>query len=319
MIVTGLGDAAVRRATAIRMRSATLAASGQGRARQDDGELVAAVAEDAILAAGRAVDGGGHVVEQRVAGRMAVPVVVGLEGVEVHHQHRQAPGLGGRARRRSLDLPAELQLEGTVVAEPGERIGLGSLAHGVMRIRVAQRDRCLRGEQLDELEVALAEEDLRAADARDVERAEHLAVRDERHDHDGLRVRRRPRDLQRTRVVQGVVGQDRLGMLDRPPHQPSAERDHVAADLLGVSLAGEDRHPSRRARDRSGRSTGCRSHHLAQAVRDRLEHVRLVERAEQALVRHQQTALRTRLGVAARSIAPPAGRRWSRCAIACAA
>ena len=191
-----------------------------------------------------------------------------------------------------IDETPQLLLECPVVAEAGQRIGLGSLADRLVAVRVAQGDRGLCGEQLDHLEVALGEVHLRGADAGDVEGAQHLAVHDERHDHHGLRFVRSAGDLEGSRVAQRVVGQDRLSMLDGPAHEAPAERDHVAADLLGMELACQDGdHGALRV---VGAVDGqvVVGDHLPESVGDRLEHVRLLEAAEQASVGFEQVALR---------------------------
>ena len=59
---------------------------------QDHGELVAAVAIGPVALADAALDGPADGDQQLVAGGMAVPVVVALEPVEIHHQDRDRPG-----------------------------------------------------------------------------------------------------------------------------------------------------------------------------------------------------------------------------------
>ena len=68
-------------------------------ARQQDGELVAAVAVDAVAVAQRAGHRGRDPRQQRVALGVAVPVVVGLERVEVEHQQAERLLAGDRAAR----------------------------------------------------------------------------------------------------------------------------------------------------------------------------------------------------------------------------
>ena len=160
-MVTGEGSFAVSRETAWRTRSPIAAAASRVDRRQDQGELVASVAVDPVIGSRRAVDRGADRVQQRVAGRVAEAVVVALERVEVHHQQRDRAllGLACLPRRRSAlggeraGHLAQGALEGAVVAEPGEGVGVGSLADGVVRIGVAQGDRRLAGEELDQLEV----------------------------------------------------------------------------------------------------------------------------------------------------------------------
>ena len=109
-----------------------------GRAGVDQhAELVAAHA----VCAADPVDGLGEVAaerrQQRVAGRMAVRVVVVLEAVEVEERERCRRRLGG-----ALDLVLEVHHELAPVAEAGERVGhrvgAGDAQHPVV---VVQRDR----------------------------------------------------------------------------------------------------------------------------------------------------------------------------------
>ena len=222
---------------------------------------------------------------------MAVPVVVGLEAVEIHHQHRQLAGAAARVRIDAVDQLAEVALEGAVVPQPGERIGLGAVAQGLVRIGVVERDRRLGGEELDELEVAVAEVDLAAAHARHVQHAQDMAVGHQRDDGDRLGLRRRARDLERPGIVERVVGQDRLPVIDRPPHQAAAERDVVAADLLRMPLAGEHRdHLALRVIGPVDREVVV-GHDVPEPVGDRLEDAGLVE-GEEPLVDLEQPSLR---------------------------
>ena len=67
---------------------------------------------------------------------MAQPVVVVLEAVEVHHQQPNARCVG-RVGVRVLEQLRQVLLEGPVVAESGQRIGLGADAHRLVRLRIA--------------------------------------------------------------------------------------------------------------------------------------------------------------------------------------
>ena len=78
--------------------------------------------------------------EERVAGGVPVPVGVGLEAVEVHHQYRQPWAACPTLLSDLLDDPREVALEGAVIAKPREGIGLGALADGMVLIGVSQRD-----------------------------------------------------------------------------------------------------------------------------------------------------------------------------------
>ncbi len=69
---------------------------------------------------------------------MPVDVVDPLEVVEIEHQQRHGRRLlGGDAH----DLVAEPLVEGAVVPEPGERVGLGLELEARARVRVVERER----------------------------------------------------------------------------------------------------------------------------------------------------------------------------------
>jgi hypothetical protein len=76
---------------------------------------------------------------------MPVGVVIGLERVQVEHHQGE--------RRPVLDPLPDVLLEGAVVAQPGQRVVLGPGHDGPVRLGVAQRDRGLGREQLDQLEL----------------------------------------------------------------------------------------------------------------------------------------------------------------------
>ncbi len=182
-----------------------------------------------------------------------------------------------------------------MVAKPGQRIGLGTHGDRLVGVRVAQGDRGLAGEQLDQLEVGVAEVDLRAADARDVHAADDIALGHERDHHQRLRVVRGARDLHGPLVGEGVVGQHGFPVLDRPSHQPLAERHDVAAHLLLMPLARQHRHQHPLSLVDAVDRQVVVAHHRLQAVGNRLQHVGTVERRQQALVDLEQAALRLQL------------------------
>ena len=216
---------------------------------------------------------------------MPVPVVVALEPVEIHHQH------GHRPVARRTEVPVELALERAVVPEPRQRVVLGLDLDLVVRLRVAERDRRLGGEELRELELVLAVVGLVAAHPADVEGAQHLALRHERDDDHRLRLERRARDLDRAIVEMGIVGEHRLAMVDRPARQPSAERSLVAEDQLREAIAGDDRAANASLLvDPIDRERVVRDHGL-QGVRDHLEDARRVEGRQEPLVDRHQPAL----------------------------
>ena len=91
---------------------------------QDDGELVATGAVEAVFIAGEVAHGPSHLDQHLVAGGVALAVVHDLQVVEVHE--RQAEGRP--ALFVDADLAPQLLLEGAVVAETGEPIGERDLA-----------------------------------------------------------------------------------------------------------------------------------------------------------------------------------------------
>ena len=128
-----------------------------------------------------------------------------------------------------------------MIAQAGQGIVLGADAHGAVDLGVLQGDRGLAGEELGELELVGAEGGLRAAHPADVERADRLAVDEQRDDDHRLGLERRPGHLDRARVEVGLVGQDRLAMLDHPAGDPGPERALVGQDQVGEPVAGDDR------------------------------------------------------------------------------
>ena len=135
----------------------------------------------------------------------------------------------------------QLALEGAVVAQARQRVVIGLDHHRAVRLGVAHRDRRLRREQLDELELVLREVRIRRAHPADVERADHVAPDEQRADDHGLGLERRARDLDRARVQVGVVREERLAMLDRPAGHALVERPLVLEDQLREPVAGDDR------------------------------------------------------------------------------
>ena len=117
-------------------------------ARQDDGELVAAVAVGAIAGAGGRPHRARRPDEERVAGRVAAGVVERLEA-------RRGPSSGPRTARPPTPARrlAELALEGAVVAQAGERVALGPDLDRAVGLGVLEGDRGLAGEQLGQLEL----------------------------------------------------------------------------------------------------------------------------------------------------------------------
>ena len=252
-------------------------------ARHEDRELVAAVPEDEVAVAHRLGHRMGDPGQQRVARRVAVRVVVGLERVEVQHQQCERP--------RPADPFAQLPLERAVVPEARQRVVRGLGDHGAVCLGVAERDRRLGREELDQLELVPREVRLDAAHARHVERADHLARDEQRADDHRFRLLGRAGDLDRAGVHVGVVGQDRLAVADRPARDADIQRALVGHDQLREPVPGDDGPPDPghpvHAVDRQ-RVVG---HDRLERVRDHLENARRVQRRQQALVDLQQPAL----------------------------
>ena len=117
-----------------------------------------------------------------------------------------ANGLVRAGLRQEL---AQLALEGAVVAQAGQRVLVGAQPDGAVGFGVLQGDRRLAREQLGQLEFVGAEVRLGVTHAPDVERADRLAVHQQRDDDHRLRLERRARDLDRARVQVGLVGRGR--------------------------------------------------------------------------------------------------------------
>ena len=116
-------------------------APGDDRAghREQDGELLAAMARDRVVGAGRASEHVGDAAQHVVAGRVAKGVVVRLELVHVqHHQRERRPLAGGQGEVRLQRLE-----EAAAVLQSGQFVGRGQLAQsGVLPLQIL-----LHGEQ----------------------------------------------------------------------------------------------------------------------------------------------------------------------------
>ncbi len=259
-------------------------------AREDDHELVAAVAIDAVVLAGRFRDRARDSAEEGVAGRVAAGVVERLEPVEVEHQDRERP-----AQSAGLDRLAELALERAVVAQPGQRVEIGPDPDGAVRLGVLQGDRRLRREQLGQLELVGAERRLVVAHPADVERADRLAVDEQRDDDHRLGLERGAGHLDRARIEMGAVGQDGLAVVDHPAGDPGPERDLVGEDHLGEGVAGDDR-PAGAGRpvDAVDGQRVVRDDRL-ERIGDQVEDAGRLERREESLVDLEQAALAVEL------------------------
>ncbi len=256
-------------------------------ARQERGEFVAAVAVQPVAVACRAAHRAGDLDEQTVAGRVTQGVVERLERIEVEHEQGERPA--------RLDGGAELALERTVVAQAGQGIVLGAHADLAVRLGVLERDGGLSGEQLRQLELVGAEGGLGLADAPDVQRADGLAVDQQRDDDHRLGLEWGAWDLDGARIEVGHVGQHGLGVVDRPARDAAAAGDLVGEDLVGPGVAGDDRPagPGRPVHAVHGQRV-VRDDGL-QRVGDQVQHAGGVEHREQPLVDLEEAALTVQL------------------------
>ena len=125
-----------------------------GRARQDDGELLAPVARHEVHPLSRLrLDPHRHVAQHGVAGAMPEPVVVGLEVVDVDHQQRQRQLVALRAG----DLLREAVVEVAVVVQVGEAVGDGEVFEDGEDVGVVDGDRSQHGELREEQPLGLGE------------------------------------------------------------------------------------------------------------------------------------------------------------------
>ena len=123
-------------------------------AADDDRELLAARPADVVRLADDGAELGCELGQHLVADGVPVDVVDPLEVVEIEHQQRHGRRLlGGDAH----DLVAEPLVEGAVVPEPGERIGLSLELEARARVRVVERERGCIPEPNGEAELLLGE------------------------------------------------------------------------------------------------------------------------------------------------------------------
>ena len=176
----------------------------------DDRELLAAGSADVVVLAYHRAELGGKLGQDLVSDRVPVDVVDPLEVVEVEHQERDGPVLG----RGADDLVAEPLVEGPVVPEPGQRIGLGLELEARPRVRVVERERRSVAEPDGEHELLLGE--LPQPCAVDVERSLDPATGDQRHRDQRLGIGRRALDERDARVEVGAVREHRLAGGRRP-------------------------------------------------------------------------------------------------------
>ena len=188
-----------------------------------------------------------------------------------------------------------------MVAEPGERVGLGGHEELLVDLGVLQGDGGMVGEELHQLELLGLE---RAADAVQVQRADGAGRAVERGDDDGLLlVLRRAGHMPDARVAVGVVDQLGLAAHDDGPGDALAQGETRLEDLVGVLVAGEHRH------ELAGRlvdevdGEGVVGHDLGQGVGHGRQRLVVVAGLQQALGDGQQLVLVGQL--AFQPIAPP--------------
>ena len=130
-------------------------------------------------------------------------------------------------------------MEGAVVPEPGERIGLRLELETRPHVGVVERERGGVAETDGEPELLLGE--LLQPDAIDVERALDAAARDERHRDERLRIGWRAFDEPHARVEVGAVREHGLPMIDGPAGDPLPEGERLVGEhLVRILTAGED-------------------------------------------------------------------------------
>ena len=131
-------------------------------------------------------------------------------------------------------------MEGAVVPEACQRVGLRLALERGADVGVVDRERCGVAEADDQQELVLRE--LLEAGAVDVERALEPAARNERNDDQRLGIRRRVRDEADPRVELGAVREHGLAVLRRPAGDPDAVGKRVVGEhLLGVRAGCEHR------------------------------------------------------------------------------
>ena len=119
--------------------------AGGIRVGQQEREFVAAVPEHEVRVATGPHEAARDPPQDLVAGLVAHRVVDGPEIVEVEHDQAE----GGAIAHGAL----EVVLEGAVIEEPGQGVGLGADLDRREDLRVLQRDGHLRREQLDQVEL----------------------------------------------------------------------------------------------------------------------------------------------------------------------
>ena len=125
-------------------------------------------------------------------------------------------------RRRAQELLAQPVVEGAVVVETGQRVGLGLVLEARADVGVVDGERGGVAEALREQELLVGERGV-LADAVDVERALQLPARDQRHGDERLGLDRRAGDEADARIEVRLVGEHGLAVVDRPARDALAE------------------------------------------------------------------------------------------------
>jgi hypothetical protein len=205
-------------------------------ARQQQDELVAAVARHDVVGAHLGAQVVGHAAQVVVAGLVPLEVVDPLEVVEVDDHARQrvlvAAGVG--------DLLAHAHLHRPVVHQPRQRVGARRLLELLVGLGVAAADDGQFAHRLEHAHVLLA--DLLRPGETDPQRAADLVVPGQRHDD-------------------GVLGHGAAGQLHAPgirPDRPCGLRGQVGERLRqarrGVQRARGAEHGRREAMRSGGRA-----------------------------------------------------------------
>ena len=131
-------------------------------------------------------------------------------------------------------------MEGTVVEQPGERIGAGLVLESRADLRVVERERRGVAEALRQLELVVPERGVLAG-AIDVQHALDLRPRDQRNRDQRLRVDRRAGHEAHPRIEVGLVDEHRLAVARGPAGDPLVEADRRPHDLVRIVVAREHR------------------------------------------------------------------------------
>ena len=179
----------------------------------------------------------GEAAQDLVAGAVAEDVVDAFEVVDVEHDdgNRLVRAAGVRER------PPQALVEGPVVVEPGQRIGLRLVLEPRADLGVVEREGRGVAEALRELELVVVERG-GLAETVDVERAFDRAARDQRDRDQGLGlVCRSAGDRHHARVEMRLIDAHGLAMLDAPTRQAGPEWAGVREDLLRPFVPRPDR------------------------------------------------------------------------------